>query len=210
MLLFSVDRVCFSLFSFLPFPFLVLYVFLFLFVFIPFYRCYVPSAVLPYVNTNDEKWASEIRRITVLFVNLGLKESDLNAISKDNNKKGGDDIGIVQKVLNAVQVAVYRYEGSLNKFLMDDKGSTLIAVMGLPPLAHEDDPARGVLAANQIIKSLTKFGLEPAIGITTGMSFFFLSHASSWFSGCVAFSHVLFTAFFFSLVISLFLPSYLL
>lgn len=32
---------------------------------------YVPSAVLPFINHHEEKWASEIRRITVLFVNLG-------------------------------------------------------------------------------------------------------------------------------------------
>jgi adenylate cyclase 10 len=28
------------------------------------------------------------------------------------------------------------FEGSLNKLLMDDKGSTCIAVFGLPPLSH--------------------------------------------------------------------------
>ena len=48
------------------------------------------------------------------------------------------------------QTAVYQFEGSVNKFLMDDKGSTLIAVFGLPPLSHEDDATRGVLAALSI------------------------------------------------------------
>ena len=47
----------------------------------------------------------------------------------------------------AVQESVYEYEGSINKFLMDDKGSTLLAVYGLPPVGHADDPIRGVLAA---------------------------------------------------------------
>lgn len=47
----------------------------------------------------------------------------------------------------AVQESVYQYEGSINKFLMDDKGSTLVAVYGLPPVGHADDPTRGVLAA---------------------------------------------------------------
>ncbi len=28
------------------------------------------------------------------------------------------------------------HEGSLNKLLMDDKGSTLIVCFGLPPLKH--------------------------------------------------------------------------
>ncbi len=50
----------------------------------------------------------------------------------------------------APQMAVYQYEGSINKFLMDDKGSTLLAVFGLPPLSHEDDATRGVLAALSI------------------------------------------------------------
>ena len=37
---------------------------------------------------------------------------------------------------------------------MDDKGSTLIAVFGLPPLAHEDDALRGVLSALTIMDAL--------------------------------------------------------
>ena len=49
-----------------------------------------------------------------------------------------------------LQMSVYQYEGSINKFLMDDKGSTLLAVFGLPPLSHEDDATRGVLAALSI------------------------------------------------------------
>jgi len=31
---------------------------------------------------------------------------------------------------------MYMHEGSLNKLLMDDKGSTLIVVFGLPPMCH--------------------------------------------------------------------------
>ena len=136
---------------------------------------YVPSAVVPYINHHEEKWASELRRITVLFVNLGLKESDLTTIStvrRHLGKNGDSDaLNTVQAVLQAVQYAVYQYEGSLNKFLMDDKGSTLIAVFGLPPLAHEDDSVRGVLSALAICAKLYKLGLVPAVGVTTGMAF---------------------------------------
>jgi adenylate cyclase 10 len=50
----------------------------------------------------------------------------------------------------------------VNKFLVDDKGSTLVAVFGLPPLAHEDDATRAVLAALavcvQVRDTLTAFG----------------------------------------------------
>ena len=38
------------------------------------------------------------------------------------------------------------HEGSLNKLLMDDKGSTLIVVFGFPPMCHQDDAARSILA----------------------------------------------------------------
>lgn len=47
---------------------------------------------------------------------------------------------------------------------MDDKGSTVIAVFGLPPLAHEDDAVRGVLSSLMICAQLFPLGLVPAIG----------------------------------------------
>lgn len=89
-------------------------------------------------------------------------------ISKQNS---GTSWTIVHSVLQAVQTAVYRYEGSLNKFLMDDKGSTLIAVFGLPPLAHEDDSVRGILSALAICAKLHELGLTASIGVTTGPAF---------------------------------------
>lgn len=48
---------------------------------------------------------------------------------------------------------------------MDDKGSTLLAVFGLPPLAHEDDAARGVLSALAICARLHILGFVPSIGL---------------------------------------------
>lgn len=116
---------------------------------------------MPFVDTAGEKWASEVRRITVLFVNLGLGMM----------KGGDDDIDTIQRVLSSVQRSVYRYEGSLNKFLMDDKGSTLIAVFGLPPLAHEDDAVRGVLCSLSVCAQLHELGFTPSVGITTGRAF---------------------------------------
>ena len=127
---------------------------------------YVPGAVLPYINHMEEKWASELRRITVLFVNLGLLSGDTPATADTTA-----ELLFVQSILHATQLAVYKYEGSLNKFLRDDKGSTLIAVFGLPPLAHEDDAVRGILAALAICARLIDLGLKPSVGVTTGMAF---------------------------------------
>lgn len=73
-------------------------------------------------------------------------------------------------VVCAVQDAVYKHEGSLNKFLVDDKGSTLVAVFGLPPLAHQDDPTRGLLTAIALSETLHKLFLKCALGVTSGVA----------------------------------------
>mmetsp|Transcript_9271 Transcript_9271/g.32672 ORF Transcript_9271/g.32672 Transcript_9271/m.32672 type:complete len:2305 (-) Transcript_9271:160-7074(-) len=132
-------------------------------------RCYVPGAVLPWLNPespDQEMWGGDLRKVTVLFVNLGLKEHDLLAAAQyDEAMRRAHD------VLVAVQTAVYQYEGSVNKFLMDDKGSTLIAVFGLPPLSHHDDSTRGVLAGLAICARLWDQHLVASVGVTTGIAF---------------------------------------
>ncbi len=63
------------------------------------------------------------------------------------------------------------HEGSLNKFLMDDKGSTLIVVFGLPPISHQDDAERAVFCAFSIKRELNKQSIKCSIGISTGLVF---------------------------------------
>lgn len=48
------------------------------------------------------------------------------------------------------------HEGSLNKLLMDDKGSTLIVVFGLPPMSHQDDAVRAVMCGFTLIRELSR------------------------------------------------------
>ncbi len=76
-----------------------------------------------------------------------------------------------QAVARLLQRAVYRYEGSLNKINVDDKGITVVAAMGLPPFAHQDDPLRGVQAALMIRRELKELKTRSYIGITTGRIF---------------------------------------
>src|SRR5687768_4824324 len=89
------------------------------------------------------------------------------------------------QAISSVQTSVYRYEGSVNKFLIDDKGSTLIAVFGLPPLAHEDDPrrccscllttpdstvslCRAVLSCLKMRQLMNSMNISCSIGVTSG------------------------------------------
>lgn len=64
---------------------------------------------------------------------------------------------------------MYRLEGSLNKLVMDDKGSTLICIWGLCPMAHTDDPQRAILTAMNMRRELLKIeGTWCNCGIATG------------------------------------------
>lgn len=81
------------------------------------------------------------------------------------------DMAGLQKLQDAfalVQKCIYEYEGTINKFLVDDKGSTVIAAFGLPPVTHENDPVRGILASLAICAALGKLDLKASVGITTG------------------------------------------
>lgn len=121
-------------------------------------RAYIPGAILARLAAGQSGWLAELRRVTVLFINL----PDLTySTSLDQ----------AQAMMQALQTALYRYEGSLNRIGVDDKGPMLLAALGLPPLAHEDDAVRGVQAALAMQTALRGLGWRCAIGITTGRAF---------------------------------------
>jgi class 3 adenylate cyclase/tetratricopeptide (TPR) repeat protein len=119
---------------------------------------YLPRAMLASMVAGHEEWLAELRQITVVFANL-----------PDLDHRAGLDQA--QEVMAALQSALYRYEGSINKLSVDEKGTTLVAAFGLPPLTHEDDPARGVQAALAMREALAAMGRRAAIGVTTGRAF---------------------------------------
>jgi hypothetical protein len=53
---------------------------------------------VPYASQHDDKWISELRRVSVVFVNLGVNESELVKIDSE------DDVVRVNEMLVAVQV----------------------------------------------------------------------------------------------------------
>ena len=121
-------------------------------------RAFVPASVWDRLIPQFKRWHYEIRVTTVLFINLDF---GINNISKMNLKE-------LQIAIKMVQKCVYRYKGSLNKFLFDDKGSTLIAIFGLPPIANFDDSTRGVLSALLISQTMKQLRVKTRIGVTTG------------------------------------------
>lgn len=118
----------------------------------------IPAAIHQRLEAGQSVWLAELRRISVLFVNLpGLTAET--------------PIEEAHQAMRTLQTALYSYEGSVNKLSVDDKGVSLIAALGLPPLAHKDDPRRAALAALAMHKDLADLGWASSIGVTTGRVF---------------------------------------
>jgi hypothetical protein len=123
-------------------------------------RPYIPAAILTRLDAGQSAWLSELRRVTVLFINLpDLNHTTANALEK------------AQLVLRELQRTIYKQQGSLNKLNVDEKGATLVAALGLPPLSHVDDPERGAKAGFEAVQTLRALGMRAYVGITTGLTF---------------------------------------
>lgn len=126
----------------------------------PALRPYIPAAILTRLDAGQSAWLSELRRVTVLFINL----PDFNTISSDTLEQA-------QKALRELQRMIYKQQGSLNKLNVDEKGATLVAALGLPPLSHVDDPERGARAAMEAEQALRALGMRTYVGVATGLTF---------------------------------------
>ncbi|GAB4431404.1 MAG: adenylate/guanylate cyclase domain-containing protein [Anaerolineae bacterium] len=123
-------------------------------------RAYVPGAVSGWLREGLQEWLAVLRPMSVLFIGVGgLNYSQADALDK------------LHAFLRVAQETIYRFEGSLNKLAVDDKGTILIALLGAPPHAHEDDPERALRAAMALQSAAQQQGLSLAIGVTTGRVF---------------------------------------
>ncbi|MBU6428643.1 MAG: AAA family ATPase, partial [Cyanobacteria bacterium REEB65] len=121
-------------------------------------QSFLPVAVRSRMDAGQTSWLAELRRLTVLFVNLpGLNHTT----SLDQS----------QAIMQALQASMFRFEGSINKLSVDEKGISMVAALGLPPLSHSDDPARAIGAALAIHEQLKAMGVSSSIGVTTGRAF---------------------------------------
>lgn len=118
---------------------------------------YIPKVLQTQLYSDREQWVSELRRITVLFINL-----------PDFNYESQQDFNLLQRVMTETQQILNEYEGIFNKFLVDDKGSTIMIGFGIPPQTHEDDAVRAVQAAMALQSRFAALEVRSSIGITTG------------------------------------------
>ncbi|ETO20859.1 hypothetical protein RFI_16350, partial [Reticulomyxa filosa] len=112
-------------------------------------KSYIPSAVVPHLLMPSTLWAGELRQVTIMFLSLPFNSKKLQVLDSMLVKH-------INATIQTLQDMVYLYQGSLNKFLVDDKGSTVMAIFGLPPVAHVNDPERAVLTALELQVQLKK------------------------------------------------------
>lgn len=122
-------------------------------------RALVPSAVLGAYESGDDEWMAEFRNTVVLFANVGGLDF------------GSLEVGAEMDALTrAAQKEIYRFGGSLNEAVCDEKGTTLLAVWGIPGADHEDCARRAVECALALEQRLST-SHRVRFGIASGRAF---------------------------------------
>jgi class 3 adenylate cyclase/tetratricopeptide (TPR) repeat protein len=123
-------------------------------------RAYVPSVVIAWLGEELQDWLAVLRPMSVLFIGVtGIDYAQPNVVER------------LHGFLHATREIIDRYEGSINKLAVDDKGTILLVLFGAPPRAHEDDAERALRCALDLGAMAEGQGLELAIGVTTGRVF---------------------------------------
>jgi class 3 adenylate cyclase len=128
---------------------------------------YLPSVVKANLNgqitqakAGSQPILAELRRVSIMFV-----------MFTGMTYRGAQALKQVQDVITACQKTLYRFDGSLRQFLVEDKGSVLIAAFGVPPHGTENFAWRAVSAAMEVRFTLDELNVSCSIGVTTGNVF---------------------------------------
>ena len=85
-----------------------------------------------------------------------------------NAEQHGEPLAL-QPYLYVCQEILSEYGGFLRQFLVDDKGTVLIALWGVPTATYPDNARRAVTAMGRIRSALAALDMFVSIGITTGV-----------------------------------------
>jgi class 3 adenylate cyclase len=119
---------------------------------------YVPEVLASRIQAGHADWIAEFRGVTAVFVGL-VSLDPAPALSK------------MQVAMATFQDILRRYGGTAYQASMDDKGTVLIGVFGLPPYSQENCASRGVEAALALRAGLLEAGLRSSVGLATGQAF---------------------------------------
>lgn len=131
------------------------------------YKRYLPERIVERIKLDPsaKKIDGERRNITVAF-------ADLSGFTSLSETMDAEDIAnIINDFFTRMLKIVFKYEGSVDKFL----GDALMVIFGAP-VSHHDDPERAVRAALEMQQEMRKFNeqhdftqpLAMSIGVNTG------------------------------------------
>jgi class 3 adenylate cyclase len=123
-------------------------------------RRFIPRPALARLDSGLAGSSAELRRVSILFLQFSRLLSPPY-----------DRLDALQEAFSTIQEEVYRYGGSINQFLVDDKGTTLLAVWGLPTCTHEDNAARALQAAMALQQWFSSRQIPSSIGVSSGRVF---------------------------------------
>jgi hypothetical protein len=123
-------------------------------------RRYIPSAVFKQIEGGTLTYVNEMRNISTIFIS----GSGVDVSTEENAQ-------VAQDLMTSLQRICYAGEGTLNKFVIDDKGMLFLMVFGLPPLVHTDDPTRAVLSCFEMGKVFKRLNITARFGVTTGRAY---------------------------------------
>ncbi|KJP85281.1 hypothetical protein AK88_05092 [Plasmodium fragile] len=120
-------------------------------------KSFIPDIVYRKISIGCNVFLNEIRKVTIIF--LSVKDIDTSTMIGVYSAHG---------IMKLTQKAVFTMEGTINKFIYDDKGILILIMFGLPPLYHCDDSVRALLTCFRLIDALKSLKLNGSIGISTG------------------------------------------
>lgn len=118
-----------------------------------------PKCVRFLLAEGGESWLADMRPVTSLFVHIPARADEEPNLDR------------LQLMATSIQKGVHRFEGTINCVGVDEKGLSLFAAFGVPPVSHEDEPFRAAQAAMAIRSALAAADLKVGYGIATGRTF---------------------------------------
>jgi tetratricopeptide (TPR) repeat protein len=123
-------------------------------------ECFVPRALLHHGGLREVAWLAEFRLLAVLCICLPRLSC-----------RRPEDLAHIQSCISLIQRGIYRYEGSVLRVSMSEKGPMILAAFGVPNEAHEDDSARALGAAQEVQNALSVTGVVSRSAITNGVAY---------------------------------------
>ncbi|MCX7840338.1 MAG: AAA family ATPase, partial [Anaerolineae bacterium] len=120
-------------------------------------RPWILPALYERLRAGQEQFSLELRAATALFVQF-------QDIDYDNDERASEKL---DASIRHAQHIVNRYDGNIIQLTIGDKGSFFYAVLGAP-IAHDDDAARAIHAALDLIFNLQSPISTTHIGIAQG------------------------------------------